>query len=455
MGNLHNVVWLEGMELDPHHFQQLDRFFRHAAEHRFRAVNRYAWGITDVEIDVDSLSNGKLYIQKLTAILPDGFVVDIPKTHTPPPMRDIKEKFDITDEQITAFLALPSEQENQQNCEIVESKKRVSSLRFVSETITVRDDNSGHDDRQLEIASPNFAVLFSNENREGYTILPIVEIKRDQDGSYIINDRFIPPCTSSTNSERLNMVVNNILESLVGKSSALWHSRKLPSAEEQTFTPNDAVNLGALRVLNHYIPLLKHAQSSHTHPEDVYKTLASLIGELYTYAGTSESLFDLLPAYEHHRLTHTFSSMEDTVRQLLERLGASKNYIQIPLQKIEDTLYHGDMIEELDFQLWNVYLCVASGLSDDETVQEVTKNVRISSINELAQLEQFALNGVEIKFLTRTPYGLPASKEKSYFQLNTSGFLWKNIIESKTIAMRIPRKLVNALFELVVIRREQ
>ena len=64
MGNMDDVVWYEGMALDPHHFQQLDRFWRHTLNFRVKAVARNSWGIIDVEIDADSLSNGKFYLQK-------------------------------------------------------------------------------------------------------------------------------------------------------------------------------------------------------------------------------------------------------------------------------------------------------------------------------------------------------------------------------------------------------
>ncbi|RPH92915.1 MAG: hypothetical protein EHM72_16795, partial [Calditrichaeota bacterium] len=274
------------------------------------------------------------------------------------------------------------------------------------------------------------------------------------EGQYILKDEFIPPSVYCSSSTRLAILLTNILEMLVGKSSSLWHSRKLPSSGDRTFTPNDAFNLGILKVLHHYLPLLRHAQSALMHPESLYLLLCSLIGELYTYSALGENLFDQIPSYDHQKLTQTFNPLEKTIRLLIQGVGATRNYISIPLKKVENTLYHGEIKETYDFQLWNVYLMVVSNLPDTELIHQVTNIVKIASIDELHNLEEFALRGVEAVFASRVPFGLPASKENSYFQLNTSGFLWKKIIESKTIAMRIPQNLTEAKFELALIKKE-
>jgi type VI secretion system protein ImpJ len=49
------VVWHEGMRLDPHHFQQWDRFYSHLLNFRLQSVAPYAWGILDLNVDKDSL----------------------------------------------------------------------------------------------------------------------------------------------------------------------------------------------------------------------------------------------------------------------------------------------------------------------------------------------------------------------------------------------------------------
>ena len=72
------VAWTEGMFLRPQHLQQQELFLEDRLGARIRAVDPFQWGISEVEIDEEALSDNRVEILRLRAILPGGAVVAYP-----------------------------------------------------------------------------------------------------------------------------------------------------------------------------------------------------------------------------------------------------------------------------------------------------------------------------------------------------------------------------------------
>ena len=56
------VIWSEGMFLRPQHFQQYARYVENLVETRCGALRSYAWGFTELQLDTQLLTLGKLSI---------------------------------------------------------------------------------------------------------------------------------------------------------------------------------------------------------------------------------------------------------------------------------------------------------------------------------------------------------------------------------------------------------
>ncbi len=65
MKNLRRVVWSRGMFLTPQHFQTLDRFLDDSLQFRFTASSFANWGVVDLGIDQESLTNGLFTVAQL------------------------------------------------------------------------------------------------------------------------------------------------------------------------------------------------------------------------------------------------------------------------------------------------------------------------------------------------------------------------------------------------------
>lgn len=57
------VLWTEGLFLQPHHFQQSDRYNEALVAGLARRLSPYAWGVNGLEIDHEALKIGQFAVK--------------------------------------------------------------------------------------------------------------------------------------------------------------------------------------------------------------------------------------------------------------------------------------------------------------------------------------------------------------------------------------------------------
>src|SRR5579863_4889820 len=78
MSLISKPLWTEGLRVRPQHFQQQDRWIENLIEGRVGGVRHCNWGLRALALDKELLPLGKIGIKSLTAVLPDGTVIDLP-----------------------------------------------------------------------------------------------------------------------------------------------------------------------------------------------------------------------------------------------------------------------------------------------------------------------------------------------------------------------------------------
>src|SRR5689334_15999732 len=99
-------VWSEGLFLRPQHFQLADRGQAAALNARLDGAQPYPWGIVELALSEDLAQGGKVGIERLVAVLPDGETIRIPGGTQPPLPFDV-------DAQVRGeilYLTLPADQ---------------------------------------------------------------------------------------------------------------------------------------------------------------------------------------------------------------------------------------------------------------------------------------------------------------------------------------------------------
>ena len=65
----HKPLWIEGMFMRPHHFQQYDRYLESRMEVRAAGLRAHGWGVTTLELDTRALGFGKLAVAHLNGVM--------------------------------------------------------------------------------------------------------------------------------------------------------------------------------------------------------------------------------------------------------------------------------------------------------------------------------------------------------------------------------------------------
>src|SRR5215831_12079655 len=89
MSDHNRIVWSEGLFLRPQHFQQQERYLEAYVEGRAGELRAHAWGFTELELERDLLSIGKLGVRRARGVFPDGTPFAMPESDPLPPSLDV------------------------------------------------------------------------------------------------------------------------------------------------------------------------------------------------------------------------------------------------------------------------------------------------------------------------------------------------------------------------------
>lgn len=91
MSSRNPVLWHEGLFIKPQHFQQLTKASEAALHQRLSSLNTAFYGFSELQLNQEYLSLGKVAITRARGIMPDGTVFDIPGDLPPPPPLEIDD----------------------------------------------------------------------------------------------------------------------------------------------------------------------------------------------------------------------------------------------------------------------------------------------------------------------------------------------------------------------------
>ncbi len=364
MSKYRKIVWNEGMLLTPHHFQQWDNYYEELLNSRVRSAMPFDYGILDLQINREAISNGDFQITNCHAVLPDGLLVNVPDAGGVPNLRPVGDHFHPEAEKLGVHLAIPARKIGEANFQ-ANGAKPSNNLRFLQEGALVKDETSGSNEQPVAYAKSNLRVIFDDELRDGFTSLKIAELERTATGQLKISEDFIPSVLKSSASVWLVNMMRQLVEILITKSSSLGEQRRQKNASLADFTTSEVAVFWLLHTINSSIPAMSHYfRSPLLHPEHLYLEMARLVGQLLTFS-IEEHPKDIVK-YDHDDLYGTFSTLSLQLRELLETVIPSR-CVPIPLEKTRDTLYVGRIEDERLFKEAGFYLAVKSKIGRIKT----------------------------------------------------------------------------------------
>lgn len=430
------------MFLTPHHFQQWDNYYEGLLNQRFEQLSPFNWGVTDLTIDGDALTNGQVVITAFKAIMPDGLLVNMPDIDPLPLSRSLESAFAPSLDHLDIFIGVPAQRVQGANCRIDELASSLP-LRYTAELLKVPDCNTGENLREISVAKKNSQLFFGDERNTSYVMMKIAKVNRVASGTFALSDSYIPPCLWLASSAPLVRTVRGLLQMLYTKRNALIAHQR-PGEELGVL---DVRNFFLIHTINAFLPILTHAsQVGKVHPEGLYVTMARLVGELST---VSEDIDPKnVPPYLHTDLARTFKDIVSKIRGAVEGLTAPR-YVEIPLLCTKENVWVGSIPNEEILKTCDFYLVATSNMPEEQMKELVPRRVKLAGKDDLDLVMSRALPGVRLNYMARPPASLPIRPGSHYFRLETQGDFWDTVVKSRTIAVSLSSVLKDVRLEIL------
>lgn len=437
------------MLLTPHHFQQWDNYYEELVNSRSRAIRSYDYGVLDLQINREAISNGEFQITNCHAVLPDGLMINVPDAEGVPDLRPIADHFHPEQEKLGVHLAIPAKKIGEANFQANGAKPN-NNLRFLQEGALVKDETSGTNEQPIAYAKSNLRIIFDDELRDGFTSIKIAELERTPTGQLKLSEDYVPPILKTSASTWVVNMQRQLVEILIAKSSSLGEQRRQKNASLADFTTSEVAVFWLLQTINSAIPTMSHFfRTPLLHPESLYLELAEVIGKLLTFS-IKDHPKDIVK-YDHDDLYFTFSNLSAQLKDLLETVIPSR-CVPIPLEKTRDTLYVGRIEDERLFKDAGFYLAVRAKMPESKLIEGVPRIVKVGSRDVIDTIIGSALPGVVLSHVNPPPAPIPTRVGFQYFRLDSMGPYWDGVKGSKVISVFVPDEIVDEKVEMYAVK---
>jgi type VI secretion system protein ImpJ len=446
MRQLQPVIWAKGTFLTPQHLQAQERFIESTLEFRLEALSFRPWGFHELLFNEEALGEGNLAISRAAGIFPDGLPFEIPDSDPGPQPKPFVPFFEPDQQTLDVYLAIPHYRERGLNVSVA---SRGADARYQAEVETLRDENTGLNEKPIQIARKNFRLLTEAESREGCSAMRVARVKRTAAGTFQIDPSFVPPLLDVAASDHLLSILRRLVEILAAKSSILAGGRRQRSQSLADFTAADVANFWLLYTVNSYLPLLRHIHETRRgHPERVFSTLIGLAGALTTFSLNIQPRD--LPLYSHEDLSGCFSDLDEKLRALLETVVPS-NFVALPLKLAQSSIYATLLDDDKYLVGTRMYLALTAEMDQGELIKKAPNLIKVGSATQVEQLVRQAIPGIKLTHAPKPPAAIPVKLNYQYFSLNQSGPAWEGVGKARSLAAYVPADIKNPQLELIVL----
>jgi len=450
MRSLTKPVWSEGMYLGPHHFQAQNRYFEDSLNFVTTSLWRDACGYAGLQFDADALRNGTLVLTHARGLFADGLAFDLPGSDLPPEPRSFASLFSPVADHLTLYLAVPAVVRDGQN---TSANGSVNGTRYIAAELKLPDQNTGLDEKAIQVGRKNLQILAETELSDRYVHLPVVRLMRDGTGRFESDPTFVPPCINISASPALGGMLRRLLDILDEKSTVFTQEQQQRNGVFQAgMSARHVAQFWFLHALNSNIPILRHfLLCQHAHPQELFREMSRLGGALCTFG--LEVHPRSLPQYDHWNLDTCFTALDEHIRRHLEIVMPSKA-IKIPMRAVESFLYNGEVKDERCLGAGRWILEIQSPIGEADLIATVPKLTKVCSARFVVELIKRALPGLVLNYLPVPPVQIAARVESHYFSIQRTGPCWEHIVQTRQVGIYVPGEIPTPQLSVIVLLDE-
>lgn len=440
------ILWGEGLFLRPQHFQYQDSRTENQIKRALLAANPYAWGVRDIDLDIDSLKNGILRFNRISAIFPNGdfFIApDIDQLPAPLALGGA-----VSDDGVSDFyLALNHLNAHGGNCANTPSESGQARYLVVSRDTT---------DLYTDAAEADIATLSQisylkseNDNRDQFLTMPIARIRRTSSNSFEADPAFMPPSLSLRSAPNVFMMLRRQIDALLAKVEALYGFHREPNKNVIEFRSGDIASFWLLHTASSACATLTHLfRNPDTSPERLFQELLRLAGGLMTFS-KGYTLNDL-PGYDHMQPGPGFGRLDQILRDLLDTV-ISTRYFAISLSQPKPSFYAGHLDSDKIDSETAFYLSVTAAHPQSEIIESIPLRIKLGAPDDVEKLVLSAMSGVRLTHASQVPGAIPVRPGACYFALDAHGPLYERMLKAQSVMIYAPESYRDLAIELIAV----
>lgn len=446
MRQLLPVLWSKGVLLSPQHLQTQDRFLEDLLATQLAMLLPQPWGFAELALDHAALAAGEVVVTTATGLFPDGMPFAIPQADEAPPPRALDGCWAPDQERLTVSLAIPERRSGGHNVSTGAGPQEPT--RYRAEILLRRDENTGLAERPIQVARRNLRLLVEGDAAEGYSLLPLAEVRRTAAG-YQYEPAFVPPLVDIGASDHLMSLARRLVELLSAKSATLAGGRRQRNQGLADFGVADVANFWLLHTVNTHLPVLRHLyETRRGHPSHLFEAMLALAGALSTFS--SEIRPRDLPVYAHDAPGPAFGDLDAKIRRLLETVVPAR-CVSLPLARTKPTIYATALEDDRYLGATQVFLAVRAAMDQPELITRVPRSAKVGSGVEIERLVRQALSGLPLTHVAVPPSAVPVKVDYQYFRLDRAGADWDAVARARSLAVHLPAEFVEPQLELVLV----
>lgn len=422
------VVWSEGLFLRPQHFQQQDRHAEWRTEAHRTHLHANGWGFARVDLDEAALAIGKVVLRRASGILPDGTPFDFPAAHDGPLAFD----FPADAKDALVVLALPLSRPMMPEYSIEGDDDPLA--RFAVTDAALPDAAAGGGPAEIvQLGRPRLALGLAGDFSDAFMRIGVIRVtERRPDGSLLLDRGYIPPVLACDAVPQLNSMLREII-GLLGQRAEALAGRMSQAGNGGVAEMADFLFLLAV---NRHLPVFTHLdQLRPLHPERLYSQLLTLMGELATLTAADRRP-PQLPAYRHDALQDSFELPMREIRRSLSAI-LEQNAVQIPLQDHKQGRYVGIIADRGLLKQAGFVLAVGAQMPAEAVRARFPTQAKLGPVEKIRELVNLQLPGIALRPLPVAPRQIPFHAGYTYFELDNSGDLWKQLDASGGLGMYV------------------
>lgn len=417
------IHWHEGLFLQPHHLQRLQKHVLDQFGTERNLTLHYGYGVLEAKLSLDDLQNQRLRFQKLRLIMPGGAVLSYPE-NTVLPSLDIRDAFAANPKGFNVYLGLPhwfNARSNTIEGELSVGARIKQLYRVPQQVPEIMDENTGENPQPMQFRLYNAMLLLDSDDDSDIEKIPLLRIVHDatrEEPFPRLDPSYVPPCLLLSASPTLREMVREITAQVEAVREQLANVVARGS-ESHTISRLQLEQTLRLRCLNRYVArvpaLLAIGEgNAEVPPFTAYQELQTLLADLMALY-PERTPFNLLP-YKHDNPQPCFSGTIALIRNFLHG-SVTPNYWEV---KFEPGRFPGSRVAKMEEKHFTEpaawFLGIKTTLEPSNLV-ELVEDIDQFKLLPASFMER-RIRGIALKEERFPPLELPAENGRYYFRLN-------------------------------------